>query len=254
MTIVSSAYLLEPTKWPTIRIDNDMTDLWKDDADLFAQARRELFTAVVGDVMDKLGFRHQFLPPVIQPLQRNMVTIGRAMTVLEADFFEEGDAESHNPLSRRPFGLMLDALDDLKPNEVYICTGGSPRYALWGELMSTRAIFCGAAGAVVDGYCRDTRGILKLGFPTFSHGSYAQDQGPRGKVVDYRVPIEMSGTRVEPGDLVFGDLDGVCVVPRAAEQAVFRGAFEKARGENIVRKALEHGMPAREAFEKFGIL
>ena len=231
-----------------------MTDFWKDDAELFALARGELFTAVVGDVMDKLGLQHQFLPPAIQPLERNMVAIGRAMTVLEADFFEEAAGASRNPLSSRPFGLMLDALDDLKPDEIYICTGGSPRYALWGELMSARAIHCGAAGAVVDGYSRDTRGILQLGFPCFSHGSYAQDQGPRGKVVDYRVPIEMSGTRIGPGDIVFGDLDGVCIVPREAERDVFRGAFEKARGEKTVRKALEQGMPAREAFEKFGIL
>ena len=68
------------------------------------------------------------------------------------------------------------------------------------------------------------------------------------------MPIEMSGTRVEPGDIVFGDLDGVCLVPRVAEQDVFRGAFEKARGEKAVREALEQGMPAREAFEKYGIL
>jgi regulator of RNase E activity RraA len=243
-----------PSKRPEIGNDRDMTDFWEDDADLFGQARRELFTSVVGDIMDKMGFRHQFLPPAIQPLERNMVTIGRAMTVLEADYFEEAAAAGHNPLSGRPFGLMLDALDDLKPNEVYTCTGGSGHYALWGELMSTRAIHCGAAGAVLDGYSRDTRGILELGFPTFSHGSFALDQGPRGKVVDYRVPIEMTGTRVEPGDIVFGDLDGVCVVPRAAEQDVFRGAYEKARGEKTVRKALEQGMSAREAFEKFGIL
>src|ERR1035437_7950157 len=98
-----------PAKWHAIRNDNPMTDLWIDDADLFAQARRELFTAVVGDIMDKLGFQHQFLPPAIQPLERNMVTIGRAMTVLEADFFEEAHGASHNPLSGRPFGLMLDA-------------------------------------------------------------------------------------------------------------------------------------------------
>ena len=226
----------------------------KEDTDLFALARRELFTAVVGDVMDKLGLRHQFLPPAIQPLERNMVTIGRAMTVLEADFFGETAGAGHNPVSAQPFGLMLDALDDLKLNEVYICTGSSPRYALWGELMSARAIHCGAVGAVLDGYSRDTRGILQLGFPTFSHGSYAQDQGPRGKVVDYRVPIEISGTRIEPGDIVFGDLDGVCIVPRAAEQDVFRGAFEKARGERTVKMALEKGMPARQAFEEFGIL
>ena len=231
-----------------------MTDLWKDDDDLFAQARRDLFTAVAGDIMDKLGLRHQFLPAAIHPLERSMVTIGRAMTVLEADFFEESAGAGRNPVSDRPFGLMLEALDDLKPNEVYVCTGASPRYALWGELMSVRAIRCGAAGAVVDGYSRDTPGILDLGFPTFSHGSYAQDQGPRGKVVDYRVPIEMEGARVEPGDIVFGDLDGVCVVPRMAEREVFAGAFEKARGEKRVKKALEGGMSAREAFEKFGIL
>src|SRR6187455_3044822 len=76
--------------------------------------------------------------------------------------------------------LMLRALDELKANEVYICTGGSPRYALWGELMSTRAQTLGAAGAVVDGYHRDTRGIRRLGFPVFSYGSYAQDQRVRG--------------------------------------------------------------------------
>jgi len=230
-----------------------MPGLWTDDGDLFAQARRELFTAVVGDIMDKLGFRRQFLPPQIHPLEPRMVVIGRAMTVLETDFFDEA-GEGRNALSARPFGLMLDALDNLKPNEVYICTGGSARYALWGELMSTRAIRCGAAGAVLDGYSRDTDGILGLGFPTFAHGSYAQDQGPRGKVVDYRVAIEMDGARVEPGDIVFGDRDGVCVIPARAEREVFAGAFEKARGEKRVKKALEDGMTAREAFEKFGIL
>ena len=149
---------------------------------------------------------------------------------------------------------MMDALDDLKPDEVYICTGASPRYALWGELMSVRATKCGAAGAVVDGYSRDTRGVLALGFPTFSHGSYAQDQGPRGKVIDFRIPIQIGQARVAPGDIVFGDLDGVCIVPCAAEEEVLARAFEKARKEKVVRKALEEGMPSKAAFEKYGIL
>ena len=229
---------------------------WQSDEDLFTLARRELFTAVVGDVMDKLGLRRQFIAPQIQPLRPDMVVIGRAMPVLEADVFEERIEQSANPLMRKPFGLMLEALDDLKPNEIYICTGSSPRYALWGELMSTRAIKLGAAGAVVDGYSRDTRGILQLdpSFPVFSHGRYAQDQGPRGKVIDFRVPIEMNGVRITPGDIVFGDLDGVCVVPRSAEQDVFRLALEKARGEQLVAKAIRNGMSAVDAFNKFGIM
>lgn len=228
--------------------------LWKDDADLFASARRELYTAVVGDIMDQMGYFHQFLPPQVRPLHPDMVTIGRAMTVLEADCFEHVSTGAGSGVVAQPFGLMLRALDDLKANEIYICTGASPRYALWGELMSCRAMQCGAVGAIVDGYHRDTRGILKLNFPTFSYGCYAQDQGPRGKVIDFRCPLELSGTRVNSGDILFGDIDGVCVVPKAIEEEVFSRAIEKARGEKTVLKALQQGMTATEAFRKYGIM
>ena len=231
-----------------------MKSLWSDDQELFQICRRELFTAVVGDIMDKLKLRRQFLPPQIQPLRQDMVTVGRAMTVLEADVFEEAHPGSANPLLSKPFGLMLEALDDLKRNEIYICTGSSPTYALWGELMSTRAAKLGAVGAVADGYSRDTAGILAMNFPTFSYGRYAQDQAPRGKVIDFRVPLEIGGVTVRNGDIVFGDIDGVCIVPHESEQEVFAKALEKARGEKLVKKAIEAGMSAREAFDKFGIM
>jgi regulator of RNase E activity RraA len=231
-----------------------MPTLWKTDDELFTLCRTELFTAVVGDIMDKMGLLRQFLPAEIQPLREGMTTIGRAMTVLEADVFCETNAGGSNPVLKRPFGLMLEALDDLKRNEVYICTGASPTYALWGELMSTRAAKLGAVGAVVDGYSRDTTGILEMNFPTFSHGRYAQDQAPRGKVIDFRVPLEIGGVRVNSGDIVFGDIDGVCIVPREAEEEIITKSLEKARGEKLVKKAIEAGMSAREAFDKFGIM
>ena len=228
--------------------------LWKDDKQLFDTARKELFTALVGDVLDKMGYQHQFLAPTIKPLRQDMVTIGRAMPVLEADVFTEKTEGTHNPLMNKPFGIMFEALDSLQPDEVYICSGSSPRYALWGGLMSTRAIKLGAAGAVVDGYSRDTPEILHLNFPTFSMGGYAQDQGPRGKVIDYRLPIEFNGIRVNPGDIVFGDLDGVIIVPKEAVNDAFEAAIEKARGEKLVKRALEEGMSTVEAFAKFGIM
>src|SRR5436190_11146290 len=109
-------------------------NLWNSDHELFALARRELFTAVVGDIMDILGHRNQFLPPQVQPLRDDMVVIGRAMPVLEADD-DGGEGPGRvNDLFNRPFGLMLRALDDLGENEVYICSGSSPTYALWGEM------------------------------------------------------------------------------------------------------------------------
>jgi regulator of RNase E activity RraA len=225
---------------------------WKNDDELFDIIREELYTAVVGDIMDKMGLLHQFLSPKIQPLREDMFVVGRAMTVLEADVVS--DSSSNNPVLNRPFGLMLEALDDLKKNEVYVCTGSSPSYALWGELMATRAQILGAAGAVVDGYSRDTKGILELNFPSFSYGRYAQDQAPRGKVIDFRVPIEIKGVRINSGDIVIGDIDGVCIVPRAVEEQVFRLSIEKARGEKMVQKKILEGMSTKEAFDKYGIM
>lgn len=227
--------------------------LWRTDAELFALAREELFTAVVGDVMDQLGLRQQFMPPQIRPLREEMVVIGRAMTVLEADV-SDGRASHANTFLSKPFGLMLEALDDLKPDEVYLCSGASPNYALWGELMSVRAIKLGAAGVIVNGYSRDTRAILKLNFPVFSYGSYAQDQAPRGKVFDFRVPITVGQVHARSGDVVFGDVDGVCLVPSDAVADVFTMALEKARGEKLVRQAIEGGMSAAQAFAQFNIM
>jgi len=227
---------------------------WDSDTTLFALAKHDLFTAVIGDVMDKMGLIHQFLPPHIKPIRHDLVVIGRAMPVLEADVFGESLRGTTNPLMAEPFGLMFRALDDLGPHEVYICTGSSPRYALWGEMMSTRALKLGAAGAVVDGHMRDTRAVWDLNFPVFAHGSYAQDQGARGKVIDFRVPIEIEGVTVRPGDIVFGDLDGVCIVPREAEREVFTSALEKARGEKLVKKAIQEGISTVDAYARYGIM
>ncbi len=220
---------------------------WENDRELFEMMKKELYSAVLGDILDKMGYLHQFLPWRIQPLDLNMVVAGRAMTVLEADAFEEL-SDGQNPVMKKPFGLMLEALDDLKENEVYICTGSSPSYALVGELILK------AAGAVVNGFHRDTKGILELGFPCFSYGRYAQDQGPRGKVIDFRVPIEIEGVRVNPGDIVFGDLDGVLVIPKEIEHEVITRAYEKATGEKMVAEAIRGGMGAKESFERHGIM
>lgn len=231
-----------------------MSKLWRDDNELFRIAKNELFTALAGDVLDKMGFLHQFLPQNIKPLSSSMVVIGRAMPVLEADVYTEKMEGTANPIMSKPFGIMFEALDSLKQNEVYICTGSSHNYALWGGLMSTRAIKLGAAGAVVNGFSRDTNEILSLNYPTFSAGTYAQDQGPRGKVIDFNLPIEFGGIKVTPGDIVFGDRDGVLIVPTETVEETFTKALEKARGEKLVKKALENGMSTVDAFDKYGIM
>jgi regulator of RNase E activity RraA len=216
-------------------------------SDRFKKIEEELFTAVVGDVMDSIGLTTQFLSPQIKPLDSHTRIIGRALTVLEKDTAKINVDDS--------FGLMFDALDDLKPREVYLASGSSGAYALWGGLMSTRAMKLGSVGAVLNGYHRDTQEILELGFPVFSWGSYAQDQKGRGKVVDFRCHLEFPNkVAVNPGDIVFGDVDGVVVIPKDHESEVIEAALDKVSGENKVREAIENGMSAKAAYKKFGVM
>src|SRR5580700_2372537 len=222
-----------------------MTTEWKSDADLFALCARELYTPVVGDVLDDLGFTRQFLPQPVQPLREEMKLSGRAMPVVMIDVFGK---------QKKPFGLLTEALDQLEPGEIYLASGGDMRCAYWGEILTATAKKRGAAGAVINGFHRDTPKVLEQNWPVFSRGRFAQDSAVRTQVTDYRCAIEIGQVSVQPGDLVFGDLDGVVIVPKTVEAAVIERALAKARGEKLVRKEIEAGLSSTEAFRKHGIL
>lgn len=218
---------------------------WKDDAELFRLMRERLFTAVLGDVLDLLGYRNQFLPPGCRALRSHMVVCGRAMTVQEMDVDGAGD---------QTFGLMLKALDSLREHEVYVAAGGSPSYALWGELMSTAARARGATGAVLAGFTRDTNGILAMDFPVFCYGCYAQDQRGRGRVVDFRSTLQIDSVTIQPGDIIFGDIDGVLVLPKEVEADVVCRALEQVRKEKTAKFLLREGRSAERVFSETGVL
>lgn len=214
------------------------------DAAIF-ESFAELSTPVVGDILDRLGRYHQFLPQPIQPALNGMKLIGRAMPALMVDV--------HGPQAK-PFGLLTESLDQLQPGEIYVASGGQGRCAYWGELLTATARCRGARGAVINGFHRDTPRVLEQDWPVFSRGRYAQDSAVRAKVEAYRCAIEIEGVWVEPGDLVFGDIDGVVVIPRTLEREVVEKALEKARAENVVRKAIEAGMSSTEALARYKVL
>lgn len=217
---------------------------WSSDKELFGLLRSTLYTPVIGDILDELGLYHQFLPQPVQPIRDDMIVTGRAMPVLL-------EALDEPPPVR--FGLLIEALDQLQPGEVYVTTEALD-CASWGEIMTATARTRGAAGAVINGFHRDTPQVLAQNWPVFSRGRYAQDAAVRASVVDYRCPIYIGEVRIDPGDLIFGDIDGVLVVPRAVEAPVVAKALEKARGEKTVRKEIEAGASCASVFEKYGIL
>jgi regulator of RNase E activity RraA len=206
---------------------------WSNEQELVTIIHNELFTAVIGDILDDHGYRHQFLPPNVRPLSPSMKLVGRAMPVLEADVYD----------TRSPYGLIFEALDALQPGEIYIAAGASSHYAR------------GAVGAVINGSIRDVSGILSFEqFPVFCTGITGQDQKGRGRAIDYRVPVQIGGVMIEPGAMIIGDMDGVVVVPKAVEESVFTRSLAKARTEKTIKKDLENGMLATIAFKKYGIM
>lgn len=214
-------------------------------SDKLSLVRARLGTPVIGDVCDSLGRVHQCLPPQIHPMLPDMKLVGRAMPVLMADTFGG---------SPKPFGLLTEALDQLQAGEIYISGGGLQRSAYWGEILTVTSKQRGAVGAIIDGWHRDSRQILDQDWPVFSRGAFAQDSGARSQVTAYRVPIEVGGVLISPGDLVVADLDGVVVIPKDVETQVIELALEKAGKENLVLTAIKGGMSSSEAWEKFGVL
>ena len=126
--------------------------------------------------------------------------------------------------------------------------------AAWGEIMTATARTRGGTGAVIDGFHRDTPRVLEQGWPVFSRGSFAQDAGVRSSVIDFRCAVEIGGVLVEPGDLIFGDIDGVAVIPRAIEDKVIELALEKVAAEKIVRREIEDGATSTSVFDRYGVL
>ena len=218
------------------------------DSDLLASVARDLYTAVLSDVLDELGYRAQAMPPAIRPLDDELVMVGRARTASYREVYSVVPGAN-------PYALEIALVDDLKAGDVAVLgCGGSTRIAPWGELLSTAARARGAAGCLTDGFVRDIKPIRRMKFPVFHGGIAPLDSKGRGMVAEIDVPIRCGGVAVSPGDLIVGDADGVIVVPRAVEAVALDKAFAKVRGENDTREELERGAKLADVFARHGIL
>ncbi|MCY7305325.1 MAG: RraA family protein [Rhodoferax sp.] len=210
---------------------------------------RALSAAILSDVMDSLGLRGQAMQPFVRPLDDASVLVGRARTGLYMPAYALREGEN-------PYEVEIALVDDLQPGEVVVlaCNGPTQRIAPWGELLSTAAVARHAAGCVTDGLVRDVRQIRAMGFAVFQGGIGPLDTKGRARMVERDVRVECAGVVIDPGDIVFGDVDGVVVIPQAQERLVLARALEKVTGENHTRDALRTGEPLASVFKRFGIL
>ena len=218
------------------------------DTELVRQARERLYTGVISDVLDSMGCTEHAMKPHVRPLDESLVMCGPARTALYMEMYQV-------EANINPYELEIRLIDDLKPGEVAVmaCPRGD-RVAPWGELLSTASKARGAAGCVTDGLVRDIKLIREMKFPVFAGGIGPLDSKGRGMVMRIDVPIVCGGTAVNPGDWVFGDVDGVCVIPAALAGDCFRRSLAKVEAENTVRQELERGDKLATVFKRHGIL
>ena len=210
---------------------------------------RTLYTAVLSDVLDEAGFMNQALKPFVRPLDETSVMCGFARTGLYRKVY-------HVEPGRNPYEIEMDLIDSLAPGEVTVlaCDGPTDRIAPWGELLTTAASIRGAAGCLTDGLVRDVRRIREMRFPVFAGGIGPLDSKGRAEMAAMDIAVEVAGVRVEPGDLVFGDVDGCVAIPKAVAPRVVARALEKVTAEDRTRDALAAGESLRQVFERFGVL
>lgn len=219
---------------------------FKSDQQMFDTMRDKLYAAVISDTLDRLSAREQAMRADICPVYPGAVVVGRAYPVISADIFEIGDD---------PYRGEIEAVDSLKTNDVLVwCTNRSTRTCVWGELLSTAAQARGAQGAIIDGYTRDVAQITAMKFPVFATGRKLVDSAGRSIVIDHGCPVSCGDVFVHPGDIVFGDIDGVVVIPRELEKEVISLALEKVEKENLVRNELLKGTMLRDAYAKHKVL
>jgi len=229
-----------------IDVSPDRAAVHQDEGALFDRLATGLYTAVLSDVLDGLGYRDHAMTAGIRPAFPGAVLVGRAHTLLSSDVYHVPDD---------PYGMEIAAIDSVPPNYVVVAaTNDSTRTCVWGELLSTATRARGGRGAVIDGHTRDVRQIERMGFPVFSTGMRPVDSLGRGRIVGYAEPVLCGGVLVNEGDIVFADVDGVVVIPRAVEDEAIRRAREKVAGENAMRARLLEGKTLREAFDEFGFL
>jgi 4-hydroxy-4-methyl-2-oxoglutarate aldolase len=208
-----------------------------------------LYTAVLSDVLDEAGFMGQALKPFVRPLDEASVLCGFARTGLYRKVF-------HTEPGRNPYEIEMDLIDGLNSGEVAVlaCDGPTDVVAPWGELLTTAASLRGSAGCLTDGLVRDVRRIREMRFPVFAGGIGPLDTRGRAEMAAMDVPVAVAGVRIEPGDLIFGDVDGVVAVPKAVAPKVVARALEKVAAEDKTRDALLAGETLRQVFDRYGVL
>jgi len=204
----------------------------------------KLYTGIVADTLDKKGYRNQVLPYDITPITIVNRVAGLAFT---------GQGSLCDDPKSDDTQMRLDMLETITPHSISVwACGGHAGSAHWGEIMSKAARQQGCQGAVIDGGVRDVDFINRMKFPVFARFKCSASSIGRWEIKEYQVPIKIGDTPIFPGDFIFGDTDGVVVIPKDLIREILSEAEALFLRERGMRRELRKGASIKKAYKKYG--
>lgn len=205
-----------------------------------------LYSGIISDVLDGMGYRNQALAGGISPLTDDTVIFGPAFTSIGTTVYS---------MPENPLVAQCKVVDQLGEDEIYVLvTRGDYNCAVFGELFATAVNARKGAGVLLDGYARDVKALKEMKFPLFYKGRDVRTSKGRCEINECQIPVILDGVTIRPGDYIFGDIDGVIVIPKEVAEEVIRQAAETVEKENEVRTRLLNGSTLQKAYEEIGAI
>lgn len=205
-----------------------------------------LYSGIISDVLDGMGYRNQALAGGISPLTDDTVIFGPAFTSIGTTVYS---------MPENPLVAQCKVVDQLGEDEIYVLvTRGDYNCAVFGELFATAVNARKGAGVLLDGYARDVKALKEMKFPLFYKGRDVRTSKGRCEINECQIPVILDGVTIRPGDYIFGDIDGVIVIPKEVAEEVIRQVAETVEKENEVRTRLLNGSTLQKAYEEIGAI
>ena len=210
------------------------------------EVKEKLYSGVISDVLDQHGYRFQSLPNDLMPLMEDTVLFGPAFTSIGTQVYS---------MPEDPLTAQCKVVDQLQSGQIYVLvTRGEYCCAVFGELFATAVQKRGGEGVLLDGYARDLKALKKMKFPLFYKGRDPRTSKGRCEINECQVPVTLGGVTIHPDDYIFGDLDGVVVIPNDSVDEILEDSFLTVEKENSVREKLQDGVSLREVYSAVGAI
>ena len=208
------------------------------------EIKGSLYSGILCDVLDGLGYRNQALTSAIAGLTDDTVIFGPAFTSIGTEVYS---------MPENPLIAQTRVVDQLGEGEIYVLvTRGNYNCAVFGELFATAVMQRKGAGVLLDAYARDVKELKKMNFPLFYRGRNPKTSKGRCEINECQIPVIIDGVTINPGDYIFGDIDGVVIIPKDLIEEVLNRAFALINDENRVREGLLSGDSLEKVYTEIG--